>query len=42
MYDSNGQIVEKATPSTPVEIGGWKQLPQIGDEVLQAQTEVSI
>ncbi|XP_053398753.1 translation initiation factor IF-2, mitochondrial-like isoform X2 [Mercenaria mercenaria] len=39
MYDSNGKIIELATPSMPVEIGGWKELPLIGDEVLQVDTE---
>lgn len=42
MYDNNGKIVKEATPSTPVEIGGWKELPLIGDEVLQVQTEVRL
>lgn len=39
MYDSNGQVVQTATLSMPVVIGGWKELPLVGDEVIQVKTE---
>lgn len=41
MFDSNGQQVREALPSTPVAVGGWKELPIVGDEVLQAESQVS-
>ncbi|GAB6025244.1 hypothetical protein CHUAL_010664 [Chamberlinius hualienensis] len=40
IYDENGQMLKCATPSTPVEVAGWKELPSAGDEVLQVETEV--
>ncbi|KAI9829597.1 MAG: hypothetical protein M1819_006102 [Sarea resinae] len=34
-----GQEVEQAGPGTPVEVDGWKEQPNAGDEVLQAEGE---
>jgi translation initiation factor IF-2 len=34
-----GIEINEATPGTPVEIDGWKEQPEAGDEVLQAPTE---
>ena len=31
--------VDEATPGTPVEVCGWRELPNAGDEVLQAPNE---
>ncbi|KAI8916813.1 P-loop containing nucleoside triphosphate hydrolase protein [Entophlyctis helioformis] len=39
LLDENGSEVEQAGPSTPVEVMGWKELPQAGDSVLQAESE---
>ena len=41
MYNDKGQSIQEATPSTPVEIVGWKELPTAGDEILQVESEVS-
>lgn len=39
MRDSAGNIVKATGPGTPVEVTGWKELPQAGDEMLQADSE---
>lgn len=39
MKDESGKIVKQAPPSTPVEIWGWKELPEAGEMVLQAKDE---
>lgn len=39
MRNSAGIIVKSAGPGTPVEVTGWKELPQAGDEMLQADNE---
>ena len=42
MYNSHSQVLSKATPSTPVEVLGWRELPSAGDEVTEVQSEVLI
>ena len=42
MYDSKSQVLSEATPSTPVEVVGWRELPSAGDEVTELQSEVLI
>lgn len=39
MKDEHGKPVKSAGPSTPVQIWGWKDLPDSGDQILQAKTE---
>ena len=39
MKDENGKMVKIAGPSTPVRISGWKDLPDSGDQLLQAKSE---
>lgn len=39
LFDHAGKIVEKATPGTPVEIIGWRELPYAGDLILEVQSE---
>ncbi|KAF3985904.1 hypothetical protein FT663_02954 [Candidozyma haemuli var. vulneris] len=39
MKDENGKTLKMAGPSTPVQIWGWKDLPQAGDQILQADSE---
>ena len=34
-----GLDIDAARPGTPVEVGGWREQPQAGDEVLQASDE---
>ena len=40
MYDSQGKVLSQATPSIPVEVLGWRELPSAGDEVFQVTSEV--
>ncbi|KAF3934315.1 hypothetical protein ABW19_dt0208041 [Dactylella cylindrospora] len=39
LITENGVELEEAPPGTPVEIDGWKDQPNAGDEVLQAESE---
>lgn len=39
MVDENGKAIKKAGPSSPVEVLGWKVLPDAGDHVLESDTE---
>ncbi|EGV65286.1 initiation factor 2 [Yamadazyma tenuis ATCC 10573] len=39
MKDENGKPIKVAGPSTPAQIWGWKELPESGDQILQAKTE---
>lgn len=39
MKDENGKVIKSAGPSTPVQIWGWKDLPEAGDQVLEAKDE---
>lgn len=40
MFDDQGKPIQQAPPSTPVEIVGWKDLPNAGDEILEVESEV--
>lgn len=40
MKDEKGVSVKSAGPSTPVRIWGWKNLPNSGDQVIQAKSEL--
>ena len=42
LYDSQGHVLSQATPSIPVEVVGWRELPSAGDEVVEVKSEVSI
>lgn len=39
LTSSDGTVVEEASPGMPVEVTGWKELPEVGDEVLEASSE---
>lgn len=39
MFDHNGQSVSSASPSTAVEVLGWRELPSAGQLVLEVQSE---
>lgn len=41
MFDENGKIMDTASPSMPVEIVGWKEVPSAGEEILEVESEVS-
>ena len=40
MTNEKGSLVKKVGPSMPVEVIGWKSLPEAGDLVLEAKDEV--
>ncbi|GME98013.1 unnamed protein product [[Candida] boidinii] len=39
MRDEFGKPVKKAGPSTPVELSGWKEVPEAGELAIQAKNE---
>lgn len=39
LFDHNNNPIESATPGTPVEILGWRELPDAGDIILEVPTE---
>ncbi|ODQ82152.1 hypothetical protein BABINDRAFT_170666 [Babjeviella inositovora NRRL Y-12698] len=39
MKDEHGKVVRAACPSKPVEVWGWRDLPEAGDSVIQAKDE---
>ena len=39
MTTSTGKSIKQATPGTAVEVTGWKERPNAGDQVLQASNE---
>nr|XP_048698313.1 translation initiation factor IF-2, mitochondrial isoform X1 [Caretta caretta]XP_048698314.1 translation initiation factor IF-2, mitochondrial isoform X1 [Caretta caretta] len=39
MFDENGKTVDEATPSMPVEVVGWKEIPSAGAEILEVESE---
>ncbi|XP_062979877.1 translation initiation factor IF-2, mitochondrial [Elgaria multicarinata webbii] len=39
MFDENGKAMETASPSRPVEIVGWKEIPSAGEEILEVESE---
>ena len=39
LFSADGRILDKAGPGTPVEVTGWKEIPEAGDEVLEAASE---
>ncbi|XP_066468023.1 translation initiation factor IF-2, mitochondrial isoform X2 [Tiliqua scincoides] len=39
MFDENGKAMDTATPSMPVEIVGWKEVPSAGEEILEVESE---
>lgn len=42
MMDDKGRTLKEATPSTPVEILGFKKPPHIGDSILEEGSELSV
>lgn len=41
MFDEHGHPLQKAGPSTPVEVIGWRDLPSAGDTIYEVESEVS-
>lgn len=39
LFDHNGVVMDAVTPGLPVEILGWRELPQAGDVILEVETE---
>jgi len=40
MFDHTGNPLTKATPSTPVEVIGWRDLPPAGEKIYEVESEV--
>lgn len=40
MFDDSGRTVDSAPPSTAVQIIGWRELPSVGEIILQVESEV--
>lgn len=40
MFDENGEVLNLATPSIPVEIIGWRELPGAGEKIYEVDSEV--
>lgn len=39
LISGDGKDIQEAGPGTPVEVSGWKVLPEAGDQVLEAKSE---
>lgn len=39
LFSADGSILEEAPPGTPVQVTGWRDLPEAGDDVLEAANE---
>uniref|UniRef100_A0A8B9GZ88 Translation initiation factor IF-2, mitochondrial n=1 Tax=Astyanax mexicanus TaxID=7994 RepID=A0A8B9GZ88_ASTMX len=39
LFDANSIAVKEAGPGMPVEIVGWKELPNVGEEILEVESE---
>ncbi|XP_021963798.1 translation initiation factor IF-2, mitochondrial [Folsomia candida] len=39
MFDEHGHPLQKAGPSTPVEVIGWRDLPSAGDTIYEVESE---
>lgn len=39
LFDHNSQPIDEATPGTPVEILGWRELPLAGDLILEVESD---
>ena len=42
MFNEQGQPIQQAPPSTPVEVLGWRELPSAGDEIIEVESEVRL
>ena len=40
MLNDNGKVISSALPSTPVQVSGWKELPEAGEPLLEVASEV--
>lgn len=41
MFNDKGRPISEASPGTPVELIGWKELPSAGELILEVESEVS-
>ncbi|XP_072540002.1 translation initiation factor IF-2, mitochondrial isoform X2 [Salminus brasiliensis] len=39
LFDANNKAVTNAGPGTPVEVVGWKELPSLGEDILEVESE---
>jgi hypothetical protein len=42
MFNEQGQPIQQAPPSTPIEVLGWRELPSAGDEIIEVESEVRL
>jgi translation initiation factor IF-2 len=42
MFNEQGQPIQQAPPSMPVEVLGWRELPSAGDEIIEVDSEVRL
>ncbi len=42
LMDFNGKMIQSAIPSTPVEIMGFKEVPQVGDLVVEEGSDLAV
>jgi len=40
MFNEFGETVQEASPSMPVEIIGWREIPSAGDKIYEVDSEV--
>ena len=40
MLRDDGETVVSASPSMPVQVTGWKELPEAGEMLLEVESEV--
>ena len=42
MLNDNGKTISHAPPSTPIQVSGWRELPEAGAQLLEVASEVSL
>ena len=42
MTNDQGKVVKHGYPCDPVEVSGWKALPEVGDTIYAVESEVGV